>query len=189
MNSLRKFHPDLQTCELEDRVLPVINTLGVIVLTADAPLLLILKPGIANAVGAPKSATIPSSLSMTSLDGLFNTQFGNIAGLATTKMDGSSGGPAVAFDNGSVASDLAAQDIPLVTRNTIANDAPNPSPRIGRLSEDQSPILPRGQVYRGGFPVIAPEPPSRATPAVTPIQYPSWIPVTRVHSTDSFLRS
>src|SRR5271155_973064 len=33
MNPFRKFHPDLQACELEDRLLPVIANLSVIVLT------------------------------------------------------------------------------------------------------------------------------------------------------------
>ena len=33
MNSLRKLHLDLQACELEDRLLPVVANLGVIVLT------------------------------------------------------------------------------------------------------------------------------------------------------------
>ncbi len=31
MNPLRKLYPDLQACDLEDRILPVIANLGVIV--------------------------------------------------------------------------------------------------------------------------------------------------------------
>ena len=190
MNSLRKFHADLQACELEDRLLPVMNNLGVIVLTAGPHLLLILNPDTANTVGAPNVAAIPSSLSMTSLDGLFNTPSGKHPrsgrdGIGRIEREPGCGvrqsaqSPVI----------LPPQDIPLVTRNTIANDALNPLPRIGRLSGDQSPILPRGQFYRGGVPVIAPDPPSPETPAETPIRFPSWIPVTRVHSTDLCLRS
>jgi hypothetical protein len=126
---------------------------------------------------------------MTSLGGMFNTPADNTPGLAATQMNGSSRGQSVSFDSGSVANDPATQNIPLVTRNTIANDALNPLPRIGLLSGDQSPILPPGQFYRGGFPEITPDPPKLATPAETPIRYPSWIPITRVHSTDLFLRS
>ena len=36
MNPPRKFNPDLQACELEDRLLPVMTNLGVIVLTTPA---------------------------------------------------------------------------------------------------------------------------------------------------------
>ncbi len=174
MNPLRKFHPDLQACELEHRLLPVMTNLGVIVLTTGGHVLLILHPGAAAATGgSPGSAAIPSSLSMTSLGGIFNTPPGNIPGLAATGKVGSSGAPGVAFNNGSVANDPATENIPLVTRNTIANDTLNPPPRIGRLSGDQSPLLPRGQFYLGGVPVIAPDPPLRATPAETSIRSPS----------------
>jgi hypothetical protein len=68
---------------------------------------------------------------------------------------------------GSGANDATAS-IPLVTRNTIANDALNPAPLIGRASGDRSPILPAGQSYRGGFPVTAPAPPTSGAPGGTP---------------------
>jgi hypothetical protein len=56
---------------------------------------------------------------------------------------------------GSGANDASAPNIPFVTRNTIANDALNPAPRIGRDSGDRSAVLPAGQVYRGGVPDTA----------------------------------
>ena len=45
MKSFRKFHPDLPACELEDRVLPVVANLGVIVLTTGGYVLMIPFPG------------------------------------------------------------------------------------------------------------------------------------------------
>ena len=57
---------------------------------------------------------------------------------------------------GSGANDAGAAIIPLVTRNTIANDALNAAPVIGRVSGDQSAVLPPGQVYRDGVPVTGP---------------------------------
>ena len=41
----RMFHPDLQACELEDRLLPVIANLGVIVLTTSGYVLMTPAPG------------------------------------------------------------------------------------------------------------------------------------------------
>ncbi len=55
---------------------------------------------------------------------------------------------------GSGANDDGAANIPPVTRNTIANDALNAAPLIGR-SGDRSAVLPPEQVYRGGSPVTA----------------------------------
>jgi hypothetical protein len=82
-------------------------------------------------------------------------QLGSVAGLPATAPSGSNGGAGVTITVGSGANDASAPIIPLVTRNTIANDALNPAPRIGRDSGDRSPVLPAGQVYRGGFPEAA----------------------------------
>ena len=56
MKSLRKFHPDLQACELEDRLLPVIANLGVIVLTTGGYVLTIPSPGVAASPAGRRAA-------------------------------------------------------------------------------------------------------------------------------------
>jgi hypothetical protein len=145
MKPLRKFHLDLQACELEDRVLPVIANLGVIVLTTGGYVLMIPSPGIA----------IPTSFFMTGSGGISSIQPGNNTGVPSLAATGTAG---------SGANDATAASIPLVTRNTIANDALNARPRIGRPSGDLSPILPVGQFYRGGVPETAPAPGSSETP-------------------------
>ena len=65
------------------------------------------------------------------------------------------GGAAATIFVGSGANDVVAPIIPLVTRNTIANDALNAAPLIGRVLGDRSDVLPPEQVYRGGLPVSA----------------------------------
>jgi hypothetical protein len=161
MKPLRKFHPDLQASGLEDRVVPVIANLGVIVLTTGGYVLLTPYPGV-----SPGGTAIPTSFSMTGSGGISSIQPGNITGipsLAATGTAGSSGGASVTSTVGSGASDAIAASIPLVTRNTIANDALNPPALIGRPSGNRSPILPAGWFYRGGVPVTAPAAPSSAT--------------------------
>ncbi len=175
MKSLRKFHPDLQACELEDRVLPVVANLGVIVLTTGGYVLMIPFPG-----ASPGGTAIPTSFSMTGSGGISSIQPGNITGipsLATTGTAGSSGGAGATITAGSGANDPNSASIPLVTRNTIANDALNSPPLIGRPAGDQSPALPAGQFYRGGVPVTAPAPPSSATPGEQSSRSPSQSPV------------
>ena len=160
MNSLRKCHPDLEACELEGRVLPVVTSLGVIVLTTGGDALLIPYPG-----GSPGGTAVPTSFSITDSGGIFSTQTGTITSiqsLAATGTAGSSGGVTLTGD--SEANLAIAASIPLVTRNTIANDALNAPVTIGIESGDRSPVLPEGQVYRGGVPEKAPDPPSSATP-------------------------
>jgi hypothetical protein len=161
MKPLRKFHPDMQASGLEERVVPVIANLGVIVLTTGGYVLLTPYPGV-----SPGGTAIPTSFSMTGSSGISSIQPGNITGipsLAATGTAGSSGGAGVTSTVGSGASDAIAASIPLVTRNTIANDALNPPPRIGRPSGDRSPVLPAGQIYRGGFAVTVPAAASSAT--------------------------
>jgi hypothetical protein len=66
MKPLRKFYPDLQACELEARLLPVIANLGVIVLTTGGYILMIPSPGAAAYPGAsPAGTAIPTSFFMT----------------------------------------------------------------------------------------------------------------------------
>jgi hypothetical protein len=170
MKPLRKFHPDLQACELEDRVLPVIANLGVIVLTTGGYVLMIPSPG----------AAIPTSFFMTGFGGISSTQPGNVTGipsLTATGTAGSNGGAGVTTTVGSGSNDATAASIPLVTRNTIANDALNPPPLIGRPSWDRSPVLPVGQFYRGGVPETAPAPPSSETSGERSSRSPSQSPV------------
>jgi hypothetical protein len=181
MNSLRKFHPDLHACELEDRVLPVIANLGVIVLTTGGYVLTIPFPGVAASTGGqPGSTAIPTSVYMTGSGAISSIQPGNITGvpnLAATGTAGPSGGAGVTITFGSGTNDATAASIPLVTRNTIANDALNPPPRIGLPSGDRSPVLPAGQFYQGGVPRSAPAPPASETPVGQSSQSPMQRPV------------
>jgi hypothetical protein len=169
MNSLRKCYPDLQACELEGRVLPVITNLGVIVLTSGGYALMIPYPG-----GSPAGTAVPTSFSVTDSGGISSTETGTITSiqsLAATGTAGSSGDAGVTFTGDSAANDAIAASIPQVTRNTIANDALNPPVTIGILSGDRSPVLPEGQVYRGGVPETAPDPPLTATPGQQPSRF------------------
>jgi hypothetical protein len=170
MNALRKFHPDLQACELEDRLLPVIANVGVIVLTTGGYVLMTPNPG-----GSPGGSAIPTSFSITGSGGISSMQPGNFAGipgLATTAASGSSGSIGATINVGSGANDPTAVSIPLVTRNTIANDALVSRPQIGRPSGDGSPVLPVGQFYRGGVRETVPGRPSSETPG----RQSSWSP-------------
>jgi hypothetical protein len=134
MKAQLKYCPDLRACVLEDRLVPVIPNLGLgaIVLTTGGYVLTSAFPGIA----------IPASFVMTGSAGISGMQPGN----------GGTAGPIVV---GSGANDVVATIIPLVTRNTIANDALNAAPLIGGVLGDRSDVLPPEQVYRGGLPVSA----------------------------------
>jgi hypothetical protein len=190
MNPLRKLHLDLQACELEDRLLPVVANLSVVVLTSGGYLLMIRHPAIvANPAGSLSAAAIPTSISMMSLGGIFNTQPGNLTGSpnpAAPGKAGSSGSAAAAFAVGSPAGDPATASIPPVTRNTIANDAVNPPPRIGRLSEDRSPVLPLEECSRGGVPENALDLPAQATLDKPSSQKPVPNTLKYIQSSESF---
>ena len=169
------FHPDLQACELEARLLPVIANLGVIVLTTSGYVLMIPFPG-----ASPGGTAIPPSFSVTGSGGISSIQPGNLTGipsLAATGTAGSSGGGGATITVGSGANDATAANIPLVTRSTIANDALNAPPLIGRPSGDRSPVLPAGQFYQGGVPETAPTSPSSETPGDQSSRPPSRSPV------------
>ena len=158
MKSPLKYRPDLRDCVLEDRLVPVItNELGsflapvvpnlsAIVLTPAGYVLMSSFPGIA----------IPVSFVVTGSGGISSTQqVTGVPGQATTSPNGSNGGAASTVFVGSGANDIVAPIIPLVTRSTIANDAVNAAPLIGRVLGDRSDVLPPEQVYRGGVPVSA----------------------------------
>jgi hypothetical protein len=133
MKAQLKYCPDLRTCVLEDRLVPVIPNLGLgsIVLTTGGYILTSAFPGIA----------IPVSFAMTGSAGISGMQPGNGTG---------NGGAAATIVVGSGANDVDASIIPLVTRNTVVNDARNAAPLIGRVLRDRSDVLPPGEVYRGG---------------------------------------
>ena len=150
MKAQLKCRPDLRDCVLEDRLVPVVPNLGLgaIVLTTGGYVLTSAFPGIA----------IPASFVMTGSAGISGMQPGNgtgVPGLGTTAPTGSNGGAAGTISVGSGANDAGAPIIDLVTRNTIANDALNAAPLIGRVMGDRSDVLPPEQVYRGGLPVSA----------------------------------
>jgi hypothetical protein len=99
-----------------------------------------------------------TSLGTTISEGISEIQAGSgtgIPGLAAMTLTGSKGGANGPIVVGSGANDATAPIIDLVTRNTIANDARNAAPLIGRVSGDRSDVLPLEQVYRGGLPVSA----------------------------------
>jgi hypothetical protein len=147
MKAQLKYCPDLRACELEDRLVPVVPNLGLgtIVLTTGGYVLTSALPG----------SAIPALFVMTGAAGISEMQPGNGTGLPTSP-NGSSGRATVTIFVGSGANDIVAPIIPLVTRNTIANDAHNAAPQIGRVLGDRSDVLPPEQVYRGGLPVTAP---------------------------------
>jgi hypothetical protein len=149
-----KFCPDLRMCELEDRLVPVIPNMGVIVLTPGGFVLLGSLPSIvADPSGAPGGIQIPTLFEVADLAGISGMQPGSgtgAAGESATARHGSNGGAAATIFVGSGANDSMVPIIPLVTRNTIANDAPNAAPLIGRVMAHRSVVLPPGQDYRGG---------------------------------------
>jgi len=180
MKALRNLHLDLQACVLEDRLLPVIANLGVIVLTPSGYVLTTPMPVFTAYFGGTAGGTpIPTSFSMTGF-GISSVQPGNSTGnpsLATAGTTATGGGGGQTISVGSGANDASAPNIPVVTRNTIANDALNPAPSIGRASGDQSPVLPTGQSYRGGVPVTPPVQPEPESPGESSSYSPSQGPV------------
>jgi hypothetical protein len=169
MKPFRKFTLDLEACELEDRILPVITNLGVIVLTTGGYVLITPYTGAAAYPGgSPGGTAVLTSFSITGpSSGISSVQPGNITGIpgvGTTGAAGSNGGASTTITVGSGTNDATAVIIPLVTRNTIANDALVPLPQVGRPSEDDLPILPAGQSYRGDARETVPARDSSETP-------------------------
>ena len=136
MKAQLKHCPDLRACVLEDRLVPAIPNLGLwpeIVLTTSDYVSTIAYPG----------AAIPASFVMTGPAGISGMPPGNGNG-------NGDGGAAATIVVGSGANDVGGSIIPLVTRNTMVNDALRAAPLIGRVLRDRSDVLPSGQVYRGG---------------------------------------
>ena len=127
--------------------------------------------------GGPGFLT-PSAMSGSAgVAGLLPTNSAGVPGLVTPAPTGSNGGGAGTIIVGSGANDAGAANIPPVTRNTIANDALNPAPVIGRVSGDQSAVLPPEQVYRGGLPVTPTVGLSMEVPGQRVAQEPAQAPV------------
>jgi hypothetical protein len=155
MNAQLKCCPDLRACVLEDRLLPAVPNpgLGTIVLTTGGYVLVMSPFPVSDAdpLGASGSPGFLTASAMTGSGGTSGLLPANSSGVPTTPT-GSSSGPKTTIFVGSGANDIVAPIIPLVTRNTIANDAVNAAPQIGRVSMDRSRVLPPGQVYRGNVP-------------------------------------
>jgi hypothetical protein len=157
MKAQLKYCPDLRACVLEDRLVPVVPNLGVgtIVLTTGG-YVLVMSPfpvTVADPNGASGSPGFLTPSAMTGsggISGLLPANSTGVRGSATMAPTGSNGGAAQTILVGSGADEVSAPVIPPVTRNTIANDATNATPKIGRLSMDRSDVLPAGQVYQGG---------------------------------------
>ncbi len=159
MNAHLKYCPDLRACELEDRLLPVTPNPGGIVQTTGGYVLLLSPFPITEAdpfgqSGGPGFLT-PAAMTR-GVSSLLPASSAGGGGPVSTPPAGSSAGAAVTISVGSGAEDASAPVIPAVTRNTVANDALNAAPSIGRVCGDKSAALPPEQVYRGGVPVTAP---------------------------------
>jgi hypothetical protein len=182
MKAPLRYRPDLRSCELEDRLVPATPDPGPIVPTTGGYVMLLSPfPVIASdpygESGGPEFLT-PSVVAGSGVG--YGLQPGNstsVPSLATTAPTGSNGGAAVTIIVGSGANDVGAASIPPVTRNTIANDALNPAPVIGRVSGDRSAVLPPDQIYRGGVPVTATVGFSVEVPTQPPAQDPAHGPV------------
>jgi hypothetical protein len=148
MKAHLKYRPDLRACVLEDRFVPVIpSELG--------DFLLPVVPNVAPIVLTPAGYVLMSSFPGSAIPVSFVvTGSGGISSMQPGKGNSNGGATSTIFV-GSGANDVVATIIPLVTRNTIANDALNAAPLIGGVLGDRSDVLPAEQVYRGGLPVSA----------------------------------
>ena len=163
--------PDLRDCELEDRVVPVVPNLGVgTIVPTTGGYVLVMSPfpvSVADPNGASGSPGFLTPSAMTGsggISGLLPASSTDVRGSATMAPTASKGGAAVTLLVGSGADDASAPVISPVTRNTIANDAVNATPKIGRVSMDRSRVLPPGQVYRDGVSTeVSNQPPGSGT--------------------------
>jgi hypothetical protein len=109
--------------------------------------------------GLSSGGLIPTSIVITGSGGISSLQPGNSAGLAGLAQIGAVTpvrDVGLTISVGSGANTPGGVSIPTVTRNTIAFDTQNPRSGENRVSGSQPPVLPRGEVYRGGIPVAAP---------------------------------
>lgn len=129
MKALLKFRPNLQGCELEDRLVPAISNLGVIVLTTGGYVLVSPFAGVAAFPGgSPGGTPIPTSFVMTG-SGISSMQPGNSTGipaLSTTAPTGSNGGSAATIVVGSGANDAG------IRTSNPSRGTPSPTTRSFR---------------------------------------------------------
>ncbi|MBV8091069.1 MAG: hypothetical protein JO139_16150 [Alphaproteobacteria bacterium] len=180
MKALLKYRPDLRECELEDRLVPAIPNLGAIVQTPVGYVVVSHLPGIAATVAStPGAEAILTSFLTTASVSIFSLQPGTGFGLPSLDSMGPTGanvGTAVEIIVGSGADDASAYINPPVRRNTIADNGVIALSVIGRVSGDQPPVLPPGQVYRGGLPVTATVGFSQDVPGHQAVQEPAQEP-------------
>src|SRR4029077_920433 len=129
MKAHLKYCPDLRDCVLEDRLVPVISNELANVLAPVVPNLsaIVLTPAGYVLMSSFPGTAIPVSFVVTGSGAISSMQPGN-----GTR----NGGAASTIVVGSGANDAVGTIIPLVTRNTIANDAPNAAPLIGGVLGD-----------------------------------------------------
>jgi hypothetical protein len=180
MKALLKYRPDLRECELEDRLVPATPNLGAIVLTPGGYVVVSHLPGIAATVASTPGAeaTLTSFLTTASVS-IFSFQPGTSFGLPSLDSMGPTGanvGTGVEIIVGSGPDDASAYINPPVRRNTIADNGVIALSVIGRMSGDQSPVLPPDQVYRGGLPVTATVGFSQDVPGQQAVQEPAQEP-------------
>jgi hypothetical protein len=140
--------------------------------------------------GGLSGAAIPTSFAIMGTGGISTMQPGTIAGLsspaptATNGTSGANGGASATITVGSGANVAGAPNIPVVTRNTIANDRPNLPPAIGQVFGDRTPVLPAGQTYRGGASVDGTAPVRRVAPREqpepAPVRRATFVPPSRM---------
>jgi hypothetical protein len=183
MNTHWVFHPELTDCTLENRLVPAVSNLGVIVLTTGGYTLVTPFPGASGLAAStgPGGMLANPCFFVSGSGGISSAQPGNMTGLpsgnAPTSTTPANTNGSVTINVGSGATSvLSLTTVNSVSRNTIANDALPPRPLIGgQPSGDHSPILPPGQTYRG-TPAATP-PPTAEVP--TPPQQPSDAPSPR----------
>ena len=175
MRPRRSLQPDLADCALEDRLAPAISNLGIIVLTTGGYILLTPFPGAMTSASGP--ATGPGSSAAAGVSGTpINTPFfmlgtggissalpGNLTGFPSLGAGGPgapSPGAGSTIYVGSGANEATQPRIPLVTRNTIANDLLNPPPLIGGRPSGTASAFPT--------PAAPTPPPAPAPPAPAP---------------------
>lgn len=157
MRSKWGYHSELVDWILDDRCLPVIPNLGVVVLTTGGFVLMIPFPGAMTTL-AGASTPVGPNLAIGFSGTPFNVPFyilgtggissalpGNITGypaLAAGRSVESSTAVNPVIYVGSGSDEATGPPIPLVTRNTIANDRLNPLPVIGGATASTSSLLP-----------------------------------------------
>ena len=188
LSTRRRMLPiDVSDCVLEMRLAPVISNLGVIVLTTAGYVLVVPFPGASASpasmgggfgasAGGASGMPINTAFYILGSGGISSLQPGNTIGVTSpgaSAPTGSTGSPGLTINVGSGANNAAALSIPLVTRNTIANDLPNRPPSIGGPPHGyRSAVIAteRGQGTTPALPTPPPPPPTGPVPSTSPPQ-------------------